>query len=407
LKVAYIVSLFPKISETFILREMLALRKRGVEIVVVSLKRHREVIMHSETELLLPSTIYASSPERALAALLFRARRQPIVTSRILAHVGIEHLAYSPILLAKSLLLVAVAAHVADLLGEHGVHRVHAHWATYPALVAWAMKRFAGIPYSITAHGHDIVMPNPLLRRKIEESDFMVTCSDYNKLLLAKHYGNKAIAKIHVIRHGVPLEAYAVRKAVPAGPPRIVSVGRLVDYKGFPTLLKAVALLRERGQEVACDIVGEGPLEPLIRSTIDSLRLNGRVRLLGAKTQEEVRKILKGATVCVLACEPGRGGLMDGIPNVLMEAMALGIPAVGTHLSGIPELIEDGRTGLLAEPGDSDSLAVAMDRLISDPALAARVAEEGRQKVEESFDIAHSAAALHNLLLADWTRSLH
>ena len=197
-----------------------------------------------------------------------------------------------------------------------------------------------------------------------------------------------------------------MRKTVSAGPPRIVSVGRLVDYKGFPTLLKAVASLRERGREVACDIVGEGPLESLIRSTVDSLGLNRRVRLLGAKTQEEVREILRGATVCVLACEPGRGGMMDGIPVVLMEAMALGIPVVATRLSGIPELIEDGCTGLLAEPGDANSLAVAVDRLISDPAFAASLAEAGRQKVEESFNITHSATTLYNLLMDDYDRGL-
>ena len=407
MKVAYIVSLFPTISETFILEEMLALRERGVEIIVISLKSRRGTIMHPEASTFLSSTIYVDAPARAFVSLFLRAWRQPIVTLSILARVALEHLALSPILLVKSLAAVAMGAHVADLLCEYRVHRVHAHWATYPALVAWVVRHFEEIPYAITAHAHDIFMPNPLLCRTVEQSDFTVTISNYNKRLLTEQCGDKAAAKIHVIHCGVPLEAYAMRSTVPPGPPRIVSVGRLVDYKGFPTLLRAVASLHEQGREVTCDIVGEGPMEPIIRSMIDTLRLNGNVFLLGALTRAEVREILQGATVFVLACERGHGGLMDGIPVVLMEAMALGIPTVSTRLSGVPEIIEDGRTGLLAEPGDANSIAAALDRLISDPTLAGRFAEAGRRKVEESFDIAHSAAALHHLFIAARDKGLH
>ncbi len=397
MKVAYVVSLFPKISETFILREMQALRDRGVEILVVSLKRRLEPMQHPEAAAFLAATTYAAPPDRALAALALRAWRQPSVTAGVLARVVFSHLRH-PALLARALPLVAAAAETADRLRSRGVTRVHAHWATYPALVAWAVNRFEGIPYSITAHAHDIFLPNPLLRLKIEESDFAVTISEFNRRRLIERAGSRCAAKIHVIHCGVPLAQYVPRAVRPEGPPRIVSIGRLVDYKGFPTLLRAVASLRARGVEVLCDIVGEGPEETRVRSTVRALGLDGSVRLLGARTQEEVRKILTGASACVLACERGRDGQMDGIPVVLMEAMALGVPAVATRLSGIPEIIEDGRTGLLAEPGDADSLADAVQRLLSDPSLADRLARAGRLKVEEGFDVARSAEALHALL---------
>ena len=397
MKVAYVVSLFPKISETFILREMIALGDRGEEIVVVSLKRRREKIVHPEAAPFVGSAIYPASPGRVAGALLRRVWRQPLVTGRLIGRVVAAHLLH-PVLLAKSVPLVAAAAHVADQIRTRGVERVHAHWATYPALVAWVVRRLEGIPYSLTAHAHDIFLPNPLLREKIEESDFTVTISEYNRRFLAEKFGPRTAAKIRVIHCGVPLAEYPVRTDLPAGPPRIVSIGRMVDYKGFPTLLLAVAALRAGGRDVRCDIVGDGPLEGRIRALSRDLGLDGVVRLLGVRTQQEVREILSGAATCVLACERGRDGQMDGIPVVLMEAMALGVPVVSTRLSGIPEIIEDARTGLLADPGDAGSLARAVERVLADPALAARMAAAARRRIEEAFDVDRSAADLHALL---------
>jgi len=396
-RVAYVVSLFPKISETFILREMQALERRGVSIVVVSLKSARERLVHPGAAAFLGGTIYAGAPGPAAAALLRRGLRQPLTTLSILLGVLAASIRTSPGDLLKALPLVAVAASVADRLREKGVDRIHAHWATYPALVAWAVRRFEGIPYSITAHAHDIFGANPLLATKILDSDFTVTISDFNRSYLAKRCGKEAEKKIRVIHCGVPLGDYPRRTSSPAVPPRIVSVGRLVDYKGFPTLLRAVASLRAEGRTIACDLIGDGPMERALRGLIRSEGLDGCVRLTGSMTLDEVRESLKGAAACVLACEPGRGGLMDGIPVVLMEAMALGVPAISTRLSGIPELVEDGRTGLLAEPGDPRSLAGAIARLLDDGDLAARVTEAARRKIEEEFDAERNAGALLGL----------
>jgi glycosyltransferase involved in cell wall biosynthesis len=405
-KIAYIVSLFPKISETFILREMQALRQRGVEIVILSLKRRREPIRHPEAESFLPGTLYAPSPVAALGPFLLRVARHPGAALAIAARVIAAHLAH-PILLLKSLPLVLVAADAAERLRKAGVQHIHAHWATYPALVAWAIHRLEGIPYSITAHAHDIFLANPLLAEKIRGSAFTVTISEYNRRYLEERCGSAAAARIHVVRCGVPLGEFRFRKveARPAGasgpttdPPVLMSVGRLVDYKGFPTLVRAVSILRSRGRELTCEIVGEGPMLHAIQEEIRRLDLDGSVRLLGARTQGEVRERLGRAAVCVLACERGHDGQMDGIPVVLMEALALGVPAVATRISGIPEIIDEGRTGLLAPPRDPEALASAIERLLEDPGLGRRVAEEGRRKVEGAFDVEKNAGRLLELI---------
>ncbi|MBI3447967.1 MAG: glycosyltransferase [Acidobacteria bacterium] len=398
MKVAYLVSLFPKISETFILREMQSLRERGVEVAVVSLKSRREPLAHPGAREFEADTIYADGAGPAAAAFVSSLATRPLASGGALARVTAGSLATAPAELVKSLPLVAVAARVGRLLRARGIDRVHAHWATYPALVAWAVRRLEGIPYSLTAHAHDIFAPNPLLRRKILESDFTVTISESNRRHLERACGAEAARRLRVVHCGVPLGEYPVREALPAGPVRVISVGRLVDYKGFPTLLRAIATLRDRGRDVTCEIIGDGPLEATLRLLIREFTLTDRVELTGSRPMDEVRRTISAASVCALACERGRGGLMDGIPVVLMEAMALGVPVVSTRLSGIPELVEDGRTGLLVEPGDARALADALDAITTDLPLAARLAGAARRHVEDHFDIAKSADALLALM---------
>jgi len=405
LKIAYIVSLFPKISETFILREMEALQGAGAEITVLSLKTRREEFAHPEARAFEGATLYAASSPAALSALAGWAARKPAAVAGIVARVLLSHAAH-PVLLAKSVPALVAAAWAAKRLSELGVERLHAHWATYPALTAWAVRRLTGIPYSITAHAHDIFLKNPLLAEKIEESDFTVTISEFNRRLIGDLCGAKAAGKLHVIHCGVPLRLFQPRRAAGAGEPRrestqgsrLVSVGRMVDYKGFVTLLRAVARLRAEGRKVTCRIVGDGPLRREIEAEIGRLGLRACVELMGSRTQGEVRDALAGAAACVLASERGHDGQMDGIPVVLMEAMALGVPCVSTRISGIPEILEDGRTGILAEPGDHASLAAAVARLLDDPALAAAIAAEGRRKIESEFDIDTSAGKLLELM---------
>lgn len=398
MKIAYVVSLFPKISETFILREMEQLRARGAEIVVVSLKSHAEPLRHPGAEAFARSTIEAPSFLGAAWAFARRMAAQPAAASRLVARVVASHRLH-PLMLIKGLVTLAAGAGVADRLRREKVDHVHAHWATYPAQVAWTIHALEGIPYSVTAHAHDIFLPNPLLAEKIRASAFTVTISGHNIELLRRLVGPETSGKIRLVRCGVPLEEFNVRRAGPADPGRLVSVGRLVDYKGFPTLVHAVSILRRKGRKVSCDIVGAGPMKGVLEGLIRRLDLEGSVRLRGAMTQPEVRETLEASGLCVLACEKGRDGQMDGIPVVLMEAMALGVPVVSTRISGIPELVEDGVTGLLAPPGDAAAVAGAIERLLEEPALAACLAAAARTRVEALHDASRNAGALLEMMI--------
>lgn len=396
MKIAYIVSLFPKLSETFILREMEALRRRGHEILVVSLKRQREPVRHAEADAFLASLIHAPSPVASLGAWVGYRARRPSAALQVGFRTLAAHGAH-PLPLAKALPLVPVGAALARRLAAERVEHVHAHWATYPAQVAWAVHHLEGIPYSITAHAHDIFLPNPMLGVKIRDSLFTATISEFNREWIVKSCGREAAARLQVVRCGVPLEQFPFRPPGGAAGP-VVSVGRLVDYKGFATLIDAMGLLRERGRDLSCRIVGDGPLMGRLRDRIRTRGLEGRVELMGARSQEEVRELLSRAGLCVLASQRGGDGQMDGIPVVLMEALALGVPSVSTRISGIPELIEDGVTGLLAPPADPRALASAMERVLDDPELAGRLAAGGRRRVEKDYDLEVNAGRLLDLI---------
>jgi glycosyltransferase involved in cell wall biosynthesis len=234
-----------------------------------------------------------------------------------------------------------------------------------------------------------------MLKRKVADSRFFATISEFNRALLIQKCGPDALGKLRLIRCGLPMELFSFNPRRGMGePPRLVSVGRLVDYKGFDVLIRACARLRDAGRPIRCLIVGEGPERARLDALITKLQLGGLVTLEGGKLQREVVSSIASADLFVLACVPGSGGLQDGIPIVLMEAMALGVPVISTKLSGIPELVVDNRTGLLVAPGDDGHLAAAIERLLAEPSLADDLRRRGREIVEKEFDVAHSVEQL-------------
>jgi len=392
MKIAYIVSLFPKLSETFILREMLGLEALGHRIVVVSLKRGAEPVVHKEAAAFEDRTLHPGPFPAMILSSLATTLRHPMRVARIVGRIVVSHLGgggFHPAAMIKCLLLVPAALQLAARLRSDGIEHVHAHWASYPALVAWIVRRVAGIPFSVTAHAHDIFLPNPMLAEKVRASVFFATISEFNRALLIQACGAGALEKIRLIRCGIPLRDFPFGgPPAPAGdePAHVVSVGRLVDYKGFDVLIRACRLLRDHGTTLRLTIVGDGPERARLESLVKEQNAAGYVTFAGSRRQEEVRGILRNADLFALACVKGRDGQQDGIPIVLMEAMALGIPVVSTKLSGIPELVKDGRTGLLAGPGDAQHMATAMGRLIQDTALAASLRRDARTWVEIEFD---------------------
>lgn len=392
------VSRFPAITETFVLDELRELRARGVEVEVLPLLGARGGEVHAAFAPLRARTHYHETLSLELAAAqLHWLRRRP----RALLSAWVRALratAPSPKLLVRAPVVLLKAALLARRAEAMGAAHLHAHWATHPALAAWTVRALTGIPYSFTAHAHDLYVDRAMLREKVRDAAFVVTISEFNRRLLEEHCGPGARGKIHVVRCGVDLGAFAPapRRAPPV--PTFACVASLRPYKGHAVLLDALALLRARGLEVRAELVGDGPLRRELERRIARHGLEGAVRLRGALPHEEIPRVLAGATAMVLPSVTQADGQMEGIPVALMEAMAAGVPVISTRLSGIPELVRDGEGGLLVPERDPEALAAAMARLAADPALAARLAAGARAIVAEDFDRARNVAALDALL---------
>jgi glycosyltransferase involved in cell wall biosynthesis len=249
------------------------------------------------------------------------------------------------------------------------------------------VSQLLGIPFSFTAHAWDIFKEQAMLPSKLLAADFTVTISKYNLQFLSQLCPTAA-DRIHVIRCGVNLARFSYRNEYPsASPPHILSVSRLTEKKGVVRIIEACVLLRDQGIDFACTIVGDGPQRAALQRLITARRLQNRVKLVGGLVQSELRELWQRAHVFVLPCTIASDGNRDGIPIALMEAMALGVPVISTTISGIPELIEDGVSGLLVPPDDVDALGQAIVRLLSEPKLATRLAREGRHCVEREYDV--------------------
>jgi colanic acid/amylovoran biosynthesis glycosyltransferase len=394
-RLLYVVSLFPCWSETFIVREIAALIAAGADVRILSLKAPSEKLVHPEAERLLPRVRHPlpSGPAawRRAAALL----AHPRALSSLALALG-RALGRRPIELAKSLEAVARAVEQLDWIRQFDPDVIHAHWATYPSTAALALGRLVGKPFGFTCHAHDIFVHDHLLREKIESAAVPVTISRYNVAWLAEQVTARARDRLNVVHCGVDLPTWAFSEEGRAED-LILAVGRLDPIKGFEILVEALAELKRRGRRFRCRIVGEGPLRSALQTGVDRQGLSELVELVGARPQKEVRAALSAATIFALPSLIAPSGDRDGIPVSLMEAMAAGAPVVSTRVSGIPELIEEEREGLLVPSGDSRALADALARLLDDPALRRRLAAGARAKIEREFDAAREANKLLEL----------
>jgi glycosyltransferase involved in cell wall biosynthesis len=284
------------------------------------------------------------------------------------------------------------------MLRREKVTHMHAHFATAPTLIAMLTHELTGIPYTFTAHARDIYVDTPpeLLLAEIQQAAAVVTVSEYNMRYLSAQLGLTPNDKVHCIYNGLDLSIFEYRqpRASDGNPPVILSVGRLIEKKGFGDLIASAAILRRRGHRFRVEIVGAGPLLPALEAQVRRLGLKSCVQFLGAQPQETVQLDYRRATLFALPCVVTADGDRDGIPTVLLEAMASGTPVVSTEVSGIPELIESGSDGLLVEPNNPALLADALEQLLIDPELRNRLAQAARQKIEERFAIDRNCAQL-------------
>jgi glycosyltransferase involved in cell wall biosynthesis len=299
---------------------------------------------------------------------------------------------------AESAPEVHQALALARQVRARGITHLHAHFGNVATAVARLAGYFAGVPYSFTAHARDIfhekVVPADLAR-KLADAKSVVTVSDYNLAFLERNYG-AAAQTVRRIYNGLDMGRFGFAEAGER-PPVIVSVGRLIDKKGFEDLIDACGLLRQRGRDFSCLIIGSGPLEEALKARIGRLGLEDAVRMLGSLPQEDVVRQVQAAAAFAAPCVVGPDGDRDGLPTVLLEAMALGTACVSTDVTGIPEILHDGETGLMVGQHDAVALADALERLLDDGALRRRLAQNARRLMEHQFDIHANAARMREV----------
>lgn len=388
-RVAYVVKRYPRYSETFIVNEILAHEQAGLEIEIYSLRPPEDTHFQNAIARVRAPVNYI--PSAGIKAIEFWSVMSQI--SRTLPRV------WSTLDAARTedfrdvyqALLLAQDAH------QKGITHLHAHFGTVATTVARLAARTADIPYSFTAHAKDIFHESVChqdLQRKLRDAAAVVTVSDFNARFLEDTYG-QAADRVQRIYNGLSLEQFPYR--APADrPPRVVSVGRLVEKKGFVDLIQACAILTNRGRRFDCQIIGCGELEIELRHQIDALGLQDVVTLIGPRPQNKIIRLVQDAAIFAAPCVVGTDGNRDGLPTVLLEAMALGTPCVSTDVTGIPEVLRHEETGLMVNQHDPEALATAIERLLLQPDLGMRLADRARRLIEANFDVRQNAAGLRS-----------
>lgn len=390
-RVGYVLKMYPRLSETFVLTEILALEDRGAELEVFSLRPPVDGHFHEALARVRAPVTYLPVPYRPLPLWETLRRGEAALPGRVGAAL--------PDLLATDPADAAQAVELACLVAERRLDHLHAHFGSLATSVARLAARLAEVGYSFTAHAKDIfhadVDPADL-RRKLADAAAVVTVSDYNLRFLRARYGAAAHG-VRRVYNGLDLDELDFGSPV-SRPAVVAGVGRLVEKKGFADLVSAVALLHDAGREVRLDLVGGGPEEEALRRQVAGLGLEDRVRLHGPLPQGATRRVVREAAALAAPCVVAADGNRDGLPTVLLEGLALGTPVVSTPVTGVPEAVRDGVTGLLVPEHDPVALAGALDLLVSDAGLRCRLAVAGRAHVERHFDVRRNAATLHGLL---------
>ncbi|MFN0070270.1 MAG: glycosyltransferase [Chloroflexota bacterium] len=399
-RIAYAVSRFPLVTETFVLREMLELERRGWPIDLYSIIHEGRQLVHPEARSFEARGHYLRTVHPATLAANVRAvMAQPRQYLSLLQRTVRGNLP-SPGFLLRGLAIYPGTVALAEQMKAARVQHVHAHFGTHAALMAMIAAGLNGIGYSFTVHAVDLYVDTTMLAEKVRGARFVATISDFNRALLVDLAGADVASKIHVVRCGVDTDLYAPsQQSRKTDRLEILAVGSLRDYKGHDHLIRACGLLRQSHPEIefTCEITGEGPLRPVLEKLVVDLDLTNHVFLRGARNQQQVLEGMARADVLVMPSVIANNGLMEGIPVTLMEALAVGLPSIATRISGIPELIRDGDTGLLVPPADPSALRDALVNVFRNYPAALERAIHGRALVEQEYSLPHNVARLESL----------
>jgi colanic acid/amylovoran biosynthesis glycosyltransferase len=404
MKIAYLCARYPAVSHTFVLREVEALRRLGVEIATFSIRRASSDQLLSRADRVAFASTHAILPVRWSRLLGAHAKLAVVAPGAYLRTLALA-LRGAPARRFGRLWQFFYFVEAVVLWGEcrgRRIRHIHVHLANVAADVAMLTAYLGsavepGHPWSwsFTMHGPTEFADVSRFRlaEKLRCARFVVCISDYARSQLMTLSDPATWGKLHVVHCGIPLDQFtdSAVEDLPRIDPTILCLGRLVPEKGQAILLHAIALLAEQGQAVNAVLAGEGPSRPALGRIAEQLGVASRVAFPGAVGQEELHALYAGASIF---CLPS---FAEGVPTVLMEAMAMGVPVVSTKIAGIPELIDDGHTGLLVSPGRPEELAGALRRLLSDPSLYAKLQSGGREKVSGEFDTQRSARALYAL----------
>lgn len=385
MKIAYLAPEIPALSATFVYEELQGLERRGIAVLPLSVRRPDAPARGQEGLARRTRVIYDRSKWRlALAGAVCLPFLAGFGKAWRWLWADMRRCGLLSAAAGKLAFQFLAAGRVARLLKEQGCEHLHAHFVHVPTQIAMYASALARIPFTCTAHANDIFERPLLLAEKAARARCMLTISEHNLAYLKRLGVNER--KLALVRCGVNFPPPAGRRRLGRGGRwRIGSLGRLVEKKGMDVLLEAVAALRGGPDEIELEIAGEGPLRWELEALAIRLGLGQRVRFVGSLPHRAVAAWLGGLDAFVLACRPDSRGDMDGIPVALMEAMSQGVPVVSTRLSGIPELVIDGRTGLLAGPGDSGDLAACIGRLLGSAELRAALAAGAVEHVRAEF----------------------
>ncbi len=395
MRLGYFYSRYPVTSQTFCDAEMLALERFGIDLEIGSIYPPLTSLRHEHISRL-RAPIHYAPPQTILRIWEKNAKTTGTWPSAL---VDRHERRYGPSVKAEQ--RARNALYFAYLFARNGVDHVHVHFTNRAAHTVLFLKEICGIPFSVTAHGQDFMTDlgnDELLREICAAAEFVAAETDYSHHLLCQRCPDCA-TKICRVYNGIDLELFP--NPLPSTPntmPRILSVGRLVAFKGFEHLIDACAELARRGLDFTCEIIGDGPLRYDLQTKIDMLNLSPRVSLLGSLSQEAVLEKLQAADIFALASVMDRQGASDIFPTVIIEAMAAARPVVSTRLAGISESVMHGETGLLVPPGDTIALAQALQQLIQNAELQTRYGRAGRARVEQHFRIEHTVVPLLQLL---------
>lgn len=427
MKLAYVINMFPKLSESFILNEIVELLKNGHDVQIFSIIKPWEEEVHDEIEKynILERTHYFSFKSilkinliRFLKYLLFgviqdlydlRTFIQAVSKPKVIHKKSsfqplnqkieskIHKIGRFGIACIHRFILDLKMAYFAAIMEKNNVKLIHTHFANMGG-IARRLSKMLGLPYTLTAHAFDIYVNTDAneLRKVVDDAESVVTISEYNKNYLMNEIG--VINRIDVIRCGIePNKFDPQRKSKADGRLRILTVSRLVEKKGIEYLIKSIPTIIKEIPDLEFIIVGSGPLNNSLQQLVNHLNIDSYLKFKGDVSDSELFKYYNHADIFVLPCLIAENGDRDGIPVSMMEAMAMEIPLVSTNVSGIPELVKDGVSGIIVPPKDEEAISEALIKLLNNEDLRVQMGKVGRQIVLEKYNVTIECHKLMNL----------